>query len=90
MISWFLLSLMGGPENYATFSAFCGSSLGKFMLVGWAIAASFHVCSGIRHLFFDTGRLFEIEHATLAGYTVLLGTFIFSCVLLITACAGGN
>lgn len=85
MLTWFLVSLSSGGRGYDTFLWFCASPLGILMLMGWSAAACFHLCSGVRHLFFDTGSFFDIRHAYIAGYAVLGGTAVLT--LLVWLCA---
>ena len=44
------------------------------MIFGWSLAFYYHLSNGIRHLIWDTGRLFKMQNATLAGAFVLLLT----------------
>ena len=85
MLTYFLTAVAMGPETYAMFAGFCASPLGTLMLMGWSFAACFHLCMGIRHLIFDTGRMMTIRHAYIAGYTaiaasVFLTTLLWLCV----------
>lgn len=85
MLTWFLTSLAAGPTAYGNFTAFCGTSLGVIMLMGWSFALCFHLCAGVRHLFFDTGSLLDIHSAYRAGYVVLGGSVLLT--LLVWFCA---
>lgn len=82
MMAWFLCSLATGPDAFDAFMEFCGSAIGTFMLIGWLAAACYHLCSGLRHLAFDTGRLFDQRHANRAGYIVLGVSALLFAVLL--------
>jgi succinate dehydrogenase / fumarate reductase, cytochrome b subunit len=85
MLTWFLVALSHGGASYDTFLWFCGSPLGVLMLMGFSAAACFHLCSGIRHLFFDTGSLFDIHHAYIAGYAVLGGSALLTAIIWLSA-----
>lgn len=74
MVVWMLLAAATGEEAYGHFMAFCASPLGKLMIFGWSLAFYYHLSNGIRHLIWDTGRLFKMQNATLAGAFVLLLT----------------
>jgi succinate dehydrogenase / fumarate reductase cytochrome b subunit len=81
-LTWFLWSI----NDHAAFETslwFWGSPVGIFMLMGWAFAVSFHFLSGLRHLVFDTGRLFAIHQAESVGKGV-----VFCAVLLTLALWG--
>jgi succinate dehydrogenase / fumarate reductase, cytochrome b subunit len=67
-----LVAAATGPEPYARVMQFINKPIGQIILFGWTAALYFHLFNGIRHLIWDTGRLFKIEHATLAGFVVIL------------------
>lgn len=71
VLGWGLYALAAGPESYATFIAVATHPVGLLMLFGWTFSVCYHLCNGIRHLIWDTGHLFDIKQATLAGYIVL-------------------
>ncbi len=71
MVVWWLVAAASGPEPYAVAMDFVESPLGTFMMFGWSVALFYHMCNGIRHLFWDTGYLFEIKNAYAAGWIVL-------------------
>lgn len=83
MLTWFLTALAMGPSAFDCFARFAGSPLGVLMLMGWAAAWAFHFCSGIRHLFLDTGSLFDLRSAYVAGYAILAGAVIIALLLLV-------
>lgn len=72
MVVWFLFSIASGPEAYAQFSACAGSWPGQLVLFGWTLAIYFHLCTGIRHLIMDTGRLFVIHDADRFGLFIII------------------
>lgn len=71
LVAWLLIAAASGEEAYNTFMLFALSPLGQLMLLGWSFALYYHLCNGIRHLFWDTGRLFKIRDARRAGAIVL-------------------
>lgn len=88
MVIWLLLAASFGRDEFATFSTFAGSGLGKFLIFGWSVALYYHMCNGVRHLLWDTGRLFKIETAYKAGYVVLAATAALTVLTWWFACAG--
>lgn len=89
MFTWWLVSASIGAEAYAVFTGFAGSPLGLFMMFGWSLAFFYHFSNGIRHLIWDTGRLFKLESAYAAGYFVLFMTVLLTagawyCILTYT------
>jgi succinate dehydrogenase / fumarate reductase cytochrome b subunit len=77
MLVWMLVATAMGPSAYGVFHGFIASWLGQFMLMGWSAALFYHMCNGIRHLFWDMGFLFELDNAFKSGLVV-----IFMAVLL--------
>jgi succinate dehydrogenase / fumarate reductase cytochrome b subunit len=69
-VGW-LVSIASGPDAYASMSGFIGSWLGKLLLAGWAFSFFYHLCNGIRHLFWDAGKGFEMHQARRSGLAVV-------------------
>lgn len=74
MLTWWLVAAAIGPEAYGVFAHFAGSKIGLFLLFGWTVSFYYHFANGIRHLVWDSGKLFNIKDAYAAGYFVLLLT----------------
>lgn len=66
LLVWWLVAAAAGPEAFGTAQSFIGSWIGRLLLLGWSFALFYHLCNGIRHLFWDAGKGFELEtsHAT--------------------------
>ncbi len=59
LLTWWLVAAAASDEAFATVQGFLASWLGVVLLCGWAAALIFHLCTGIRHLFWDTGQGFD-------------------------------
>jgi succinate dehydrogenase / fumarate reductase cytochrome b subunit len=59
------------PAVYSHFQSFNTSLLGRFVLGGWLFSAFYHLCNGIRHLFWDAGYGFELKDAYRSGWIVV-------------------
>lgn len=68
---WWLFAVASGPDAYATFASVAGSIIGRIAIAGWLFTFFYHLCNGIRHLFWDVGKGFEIEQARASGWTVV-------------------
>ena len=78
LVAWiFTLSL--GEEYFEYFVMFIKSWFGLLILFGFTFALNYHLCNGIRHLFWDAGYGYEIETVHKSGLAVL----VVSCVLTI-------
>jgi succinate dehydrogenase / fumarate reductase, cytochrome b subunit len=53
---------------------FLGSFLGIFLLFCWSLSLIFHLMTGLRHLWMDTGRGFDEKDYESSGLAVLVAT----------------
>jgi succinate dehydrogenase / fumarate reductase cytochrome b subunit len=86
-----LAAWLGGgaysPAAYAGMSAFLGSWFGILLLICWSVALYFHLCNGIRHLFWDVGKGFELTQAHRSNVIVLVATAVLTVATWIVALA---
>ena len=71
LVLWVVFA-SASPSTYAKFQAFNVSMVGRFVLGGWLFSAFYHLCNGIRHLFWDMGYGFEIKDAYRSGWIVVV------------------
>jgi succinate dehydrogenase / fumarate reductase cytochrome b subunit len=69
---YWLAALARGPEAYAAAADVLGSGLVRLLLIGASFSFFYHLCNGIRHLFWDAGYGFEIRQAYASGWTVVV------------------
>jgi len=77
LVSW-VVAIASGPEAYAALQAFNGSFLGRLLLFAWSLSLFYHLCNGIRHLFWDAGYGLEIEAAQTSGWAVVIATVVLT------------
>ena len=63
---------------YDAVMSFMGSWLGQLMLLGWLFSFFFHFSNGIRHLIWDTGRLFEKRQADTSAWFVIISSVVLT------------
>jgi succinate dehydrogenase cytochrome b subunit len=80
LLAWWLIAAAAGPEAFATVQGFIGSWFGQLVLFGWTLALFYHLCNGIRHLFWDIGRGFELETARASGWAAIGATLVLTLV----------
>lgn len=68
---YWLWSLEQGPETYAGALEFLNSFIGRSLLLLWSFSFYFHLCNGVRHLFWDIGKGFELEQVYRSGWWVV-------------------
>jgi succinate dehydrogenase / fumarate reductase cytochrome b subunit len=77
LVIW-LAALAAGPDAFATAQGIVTSPIGLLLLFGWSVALFYHLCNGIRHLFWDIGMGFEKAQARRSGWAALGGTAILT------------
>jgi succinate dehydrogenase / fumarate reductase, cytochrome b subunit len=73
-LCYWLVSLAGGPQSYATAAAVFASPVGVLALMGWTFAFWYHLLNGVRHLFWDAGRGFERTQRHASGWFAVIGS----------------
>jgi succinate dehydrogenase / fumarate reductase, cytochrome b subunit len=77
-LSYWLVSIAGGPQSYAGAARVFGSPIGVLFLIGWSFAFYFHLLNGVRHLFWDAGRGFERTQRHASGWFAVAGSIILT------------
>lgn len=70
LVCW-LIAAATGESAFNEVQAFLGSIIGRLLLLGWTYALFYHLCNGLRHLFWDAGKGFELETAYMTGRIVI-------------------
>ena len=78
LLVWWLMAAAEGPDAYAQVQRFLGSWFGLLVLFGWSLALFYHLCNGIRHLFWDSGRGLELKSVYAGGWAVLAATVVLT------------
>ena len=80
LVAWiFTLSL--GEEYFEYYVMFIKSWFGLLILFGFTFALNYHLCNGIRHLFWDAGYGYEIETVHKSGLAVLVVSFVLTILI---------
>ena len=77
LVSW-IGAASDGPESFAKMQWFLGSPLGLILMFGWSVALFYHLCNGIRHLVWDSGRGLDLKSVYASGYAVLIATAVLT------------
>lgn len=85
LLLYWLVSLAGGPESYARATDLLGSFIGKLVLFAFTLAFSYHLCNGIRHLFWDVGKGFELSSVYASGKAVVAVSIAMTVVAWLIA-----
>lgn len=81
MFAYWIVSAAAGPAAYDSAMSFIGSWLGYLMIFGWSFALFYHMCNGVRHMLWDTGRILSLPEIYKSGY-IMVG-----CSLTLTVVA---
>lgn len=77
LVLW-LVAAAAGPAPYAHLQGFLGSWVGLLLLFGWSVSLFYHLCNGIRHLWWDTGQGLELTAVYSSGWAVLAATAVLT------------
>lgn len=83
LLSCWLLAVASGPEAYENISQHVNAWYGQTLLVLFTFSLYFHLCNGIRHLFWDVGYGFEIKTFYGSGYMVVVATVILTALTVL-------
>lgn len=81
LLVYWLMALASGPEAFAFAQGVLGSWLGQLVLLGFTFALFFHMCNGVRHLFWDVGMGFELETAYASGWAVVVVSVLLTVLV---------
>ena len=80
LLVWWLVAAATGPNAYLRVQHFLGSWIGLVLLFGWSLALFYHLCNGIRHLWWDSGLGFELRQVYATGWTVIAATIVLTVI----------
>lgn len=80
VFAWWLIALALGPEPYAAVRSALGSWVGRLLLFAWTFSFFYHLCNGIRHLFWDAGIGFELPTVQASGKAVVAASIALTIV----------
>lgn len=60
---------------------FFQSVLGMVIFYAWIFAFAYHLCNGIRHLFWDVGKGFSLPAVYRSGYLVLVAAVVLTALV---------
>jgi succinate dehydrogenase / fumarate reductase cytochrome b subunit len=70
-LCYWLVALALGPAAYDQAQGVLGSAIGQVLLFVWSFSLFYHLCNGIRHLFWDAGIGLELDAAYTSGKAVV-------------------
>jgi succinate dehydrogenase / fumarate reductase cytochrome b subunit len=90
LLLWILVSLSMGEQSFAATSAFLASPIAKLALMGYTACLMYHLFNGIRHLFWDVGKGFDIPKVYRSGYAVIVLSLLSTAIIWWLATSSGG
>jgi succinate dehydrogenase / fumarate reductase cytochrome b subunit len=87
LLVWWLMATATGGSYFGFVQSIMGSWIGLLILFGFSFALFFHLCNGIRHLFWDAGYGFEIATAEMATKLVIAASAVLTVLAWLLAFA---
>lgn len=90
LVLWWLVALASGREYYEVVMGIAGSWVGRLVLFGFTWALFYHLCNGLRHLYWDAGWGFEIPSVYRSGWMVVIASAVLTVLAWVCAYAFGG
>jgi succinate dehydrogenase / fumarate reductase cytochrome b subunit len=81
LLTWWLVAIAAGPEQYAVVSAFFGSIAGRVLLFLFSWSLIHHMLGGIRHLIWDTGHGLDKTSIEVFAWATIIGSTTLTVLL---------
>ncbi|MEY3218974.1 MAG: hypothetical protein RIT27_331 [Pseudomonadota bacterium] len=84
LVAW-LGIVASGSQNYLFINGILASWIGKIALIGFSFSLIYHLCNGVRHLFWDIGKGFENSCVNRSAYlTITMAVALTAGIWLLT------
>ena len=84
VVVWWFLGASTGREAFAAADGFATSWFGDLMMFVSLWAIWYHMCAGIRHLYWDTGKGFDLSKVEQSSY-IVIGASVFLTIATLVA-----
>ena len=78
-----------GPSVYEDFHHFLSSWFGLIILFGFSFSLFYHLCNGLRHLFWDAGKFFDLRATRISDFIVLISSILMTALTWLSISWGG-
>ena len=86
LVAW-LIAAAHGAAAFDAAQSIAGAWYGRLLLFLWAFALFYHLCNGIRHLGWDTGRGLDLKSVYLTGWIVVVASLALTVICFIAGYA---
>lgn len=80
LLVYWLAAVAAGDAAYATAVGWLGAWPVRLLLFFASFAFFYHLANGIRHLWWDSGRGFEIQQVKTSGWAVVIAAGVFTLI----------
>ena len=80
VLVWWLWALGDGALAYALFTTVIRSWIGNVFLLGWAFCFYYHLANGLRHLYWDMGKGYDLPATYRTGWIVLSSSVVLTAL----------
>lgn len=87
LVAWWLIAASTGESYFDFVQTFMGTWFGRLILFGFTWALMHHMLGGIRHLIWDTGRLFDKHVSTKLAWATLIGSVVLTILIWVVGYA---
>ena len=74
LLAWWLIAAASGPQYFAFVRGLFAHPIGQLVLLGYTWALIHHMLGGLRHLYWDTGRGFNISTVNALSWLSLISS----------------
>ena len=78
VLAYWLNAAAYGPEPFERVQALLTTWFGRLLMFGWTVALFYHMCNGVRHLFWDSGRGLEMNQVKVSAGIVILASVVLT------------
>lgn len=73
-----LIAAASGSQAFGAMYAIAAHWLGQIVLFGFTLALYYHMCAGVRHLFWDAGYGYELSTARRSSYAIIVVAIVLT------------
>ncbi len=84
---WWLAAAASSDAAFALVAGLMGSVVGWVVIAGFTLALWYHFCNGLRHLWWDAGRGFELSEVHATGKLVVGASLVLTVLTLVAGAA---
>jgi len=83
LVVWWLLAASTGEAHFKVANAVLTSWFGDIVMLGSLWALWYHLLAGLRHLYWDSGKGFELREAEWLAWIVIVGSVILTVLTVV-------